>query len=146
MKPVFPEQDADYCFELEQIGFVECRWDRVSLAGELAAAPFPGRGAASDDSGRIYSDRTLSEGSRAPWRTRVNDDFRASRFVEDAIWIGRRRDAPNGKVIGQRAGQRITQEQVSDRTNSGVDVRGASRRAIGDVTRIDARSAIAGSM
>ena len=34
---------------------------------------------------------------------RVNDDFRVGHLVEDEIWIGRRRDAPNGRVVGHRA-------------------------------------------
>jgi hypothetical protein len=34
---------------------------------------------------------------------RVNDDFCVGRLVQDEIWIGRRRDAPNGGVIGRRA-------------------------------------------
>lgn len=58
---------------------------------------------------------------------RVNDDFRVGRLVENEIWIGRRRDAPNGEVIGHRASQRIAQEQIGDRANSRMDARGSLR-------------------
>jgi hypothetical protein len=34
---------------------------------------------------------------------RVNDDFCVGRLVEDEIWIWRRRDAPNGGMVGSSA-------------------------------------------
>src|SRR5580704_8491505 len=58
---------------------------------------------------------------------RMNDDFSVRRLVEDEIWVRRRRDAPNGAVIGYRASQRIPHKQIGDRANSGVDARGSLR-------------------
>jgi hypothetical protein len=58
---------------------------------------------------------------------RVNDDFRVGRLVEGEIWIGRRRDAPNGGVIGRRASPRMAQEQIGDRANSGLDAENGQR-------------------
>ncbi len=63
----------------------------------------------------------------------MNDDFSVSRFAKDKIWIWLGRDAPNGGVVGHRASQRITQQQICDSANSVMNARGSLWGMIDDV-------------
>src|SRR2546430_6437168 len=66
---------------------------------------------------------------------RMNNNFSVCRLVENVVWIGRGGDAPNGRVVGHRASQRVPQEQVGDCANSGVDAGSSLRGAISDVVQ-----------
>lgn len=66
---------------------------------------------------------------------RVNNDLSIGCFVEYKIRIRRRRNAPNGGIVGHGARERIPQKQIGDRANSAVDTFGSLQGSISDVVQ-----------